>query len=122
MLVIKLRTGSGDVIARAEHLQIILQGFHAGGTHRCVFDLLIPEIGSRIASGVGFRHLPQHRKAFIAAPALEQKLRQRVLQLRIAGAGEINFFELIDRFNATRRVLRNNGPVFRRQRIVWWIA
>ncbi|MNS65550.1 hypothetical protein D3C72_987200 [compost metagenome] len=52
LLSFQLRAGGGDVIARAEHLQIILERFYAAGADRQVFDLLIPDIRGRIAPGV----------------------------------------------------------------------
>jgi hypothetical protein len=62
-----------------------LQRADAGAAGRLVFDLVIPHIRRLAAAIGGFGHLLQYRKAFITASALEQKLGQRRLQLRIPG-------------------------------------
>jgi hypothetical protein len=54
--------------------------------------LLIPHIRRLAAAIGGFGHLLQYRKAFITASALEQKLGQRRLQLRIPGLLALIFF------------------------------
>jgi hypothetical protein len=85
LLRFKLGTRRRDAIAVAEYAQVFLQRADAGAAGRLVFDLVIPHI-RRLAAAIGrFGHLLQYRKAFITASALEQKLGQRRLQLRIPG-------------------------------------
>ncbi|MNS52410.1 hypothetical protein D3C72_851240 [compost metagenome] len=118
LLGFKLRTRGGHVIARAEHLQVILQCFDAGRTNGKIFDLLIPKTGGRFAPGIRFCHLLKHSKSLIAASTLEQQLRQRVLQIRVARITDVEASEMVNRFATARRIFRDHRPVFCRQSIV----
>ena len=87
LLRFKLGSRRRDAIAVAENAQVFLQRADAGAAGRLVFDLLIPHVRRLAAAAGRFSHLPQDRKTLIAAPALEQELGKRRLQLRITGAG-----------------------------------
>ena len=57
LLFTQLAARGIDAIAFAKHRQVFLQRFYAGVAGRQIFNLLIPESGSRRAPGAGIRHL-----------------------------------------------------------------
>ena len=114
LLRFKLGTRRSDAIPVAEYVQIFLQRADAGAAGRLVFDLVVPHIRRLAAAIGGFGHLLQYRKAFITSSALEQKLGQRCLQLRIPGAAAVNFFQLVNGRTAASWIFRHDVPVFRR--------
>ena len=114
LLRFKLGTRRRDAIPVAEYAQVFLQRADAGVAGRLVFDLVIPHIRRLAAAIGGFGHLLQYRKGFITTSALEQKLGQRRLQLRISGTAAVYFLELVNGRAAASGIFCHDVPVFRR--------